>query len=80
MARGKKLPASQEEKVAKKIGKELSDFTLDLEAVGMYLSTALPYVVYSRAVEVLESAVYNKEEQTYDPQWQEYKNNNDTFF
>ena len=38
----------------------LSDFSLDLEAVGKYLATANPYVVYSRAVEVLEATEYNK--------------------
>ena len=54
------LRASKEEKVAVAIGKMLSDFSLDLEAVGKYLATANPYVVYSRAVEVLEATEYNK--------------------
>lgn len=57
----KPIVATQEEKVAKKISTLVSDFSLDLEAVGYYLATAIPYVAYSRAVEILESARYNKE-------------------
>lgn len=60
MSRSRRLPISQEEKVAKRIGKELSDFTLDLEEVGKYMGLALPYTIYSRAIEVLESAEYNR--------------------
>lgn len=51
---------SNEEKVAMNIGKLLSDFTLDLEAVGRYLATSNPYVIYARALEVLEATEYNK--------------------
>ena len=39
--RGLKLGTSKEEKVAVTIGRLLSDFSLDLEAVGKYLATAL---------------------------------------
>lgn len=60
MSRVTRLRVSKEEKVATTIGRLLSDFSLDLEAVGKYLATANPYVVYARAVEVLESAEYNK--------------------
>ena len=49
---------SNEEKVAEKIGVLLSDFHLDLEKVGVYMSKALPYLVYRRALEVLESAEF----------------------
>ena len=62
MARGKNVPASKEEKVANKIGKEVSDFTLDLEAVGFYLAKGLPYTIFSRTMVVLESADYQKTE------------------
>jgi hypothetical protein len=65
MRRGLRLQTSNEEKVAKRIGTILSDFSLDLEAVGKYLALSNPYVVYSRAVEVLESAQYNKEVAEY---------------
>ena len=58
--RGLKLGTSKEEKVAVTIGRLLSDFSLDLEAVGKYLATAQPHVVYVRALEVLEATKYNK--------------------
>lgn len=56
-----KTGASKEEKVAVQISKALSDFTLDLEAVGFYLAKATPYLLYRRAVEVLESAEFQHE-------------------
>lgn len=65
MRRAIKLGASKEEKVAVTIGKLLSDFTLDLEAIGKYLATANPHLIYARALEVLESAEYNKEVAEY---------------
>jgi hypothetical protein len=56
---------TKEEKTAIAIGKLLSDFHLDLEKVGYYLAKATPYLVYRRALEVLESAQFqeNKIEQ-----------------
>lgn len=54
------LGKSKEEKTAVIIGRVLSDFSLDLEAVGYYLATSLPYTVYARALEVLEATEYNK--------------------
>lgn len=63
--RGLKLPPSKEEKVAIAIGKLVSDYALDLEAVGKYLATAQPYIVYRRVVEILESTEYNKEVAEY---------------
>lgn len=65
MMRRLQIGVSKEEKVAIAIGKLLSDFTLDLEAIGKYLGTAQPYILYSRAVEVLESAQYNSEVAEY---------------
>ena len=56
-----KLPTSKEEKVAARIGKELSDFTLDLDSVGFYLARSQPYLIFRRAMEVLESAEYQKD-------------------
>jgi hypothetical protein len=58
--RGLRLGISKEEKTAIAIGRLLSDFSLDLEAVGKYLATSQPYVVYARALEVLEATEYNK--------------------
>lgn len=60
-----KLGVSKEERVAVTIGKLLSDFTLDLEAIGKYLATANPHLLYARALEVLESAEYNKDVAEY---------------
>ena len=65
MSRVTRLKASKEEKVAVTIGKLLSDFSLDLEAVGKYIATANPYIVYARAIEVLESSQFNKEVAEY---------------
>jgi hypothetical protein len=73
MRRAHRLPISQEEKVAKRIGTILSDFHLDLEQVGKYISVALPHTIYRRAVEVLESAQYNKELAEYDERYKYYK-------
>jgi hypothetical protein len=74
MRRSQKIIATKEEKVAIAMGKLLSDFALDLEAVGKYLGIAQPYVIYRRAVEVLESAQYNKETAEYREQGKYYGN------
>lgn len=70
--RRQRLATSKEEKASLAIGKILSDFSLDLEAVGKYLALSNPYVVYSRAMEVLESAQYNKEVAEYNSQGKYY--------
>jgi hypothetical protein len=49
---------TKEEKVAEKIGVLLSDFHLDLEKVGVYMARSLPYLVFRRSLEVLESAQF----------------------
>jgi hypothetical protein len=54
----KAVRTSNEEKIAIAIGKLLSDFHLDLEKVGYYLAKATPYLIYRRALEVLESAQF----------------------
>lgn len=65
MRRGLKIAPSKEEKVAIAIGKLVSDYGLDLEAVGKYLATAQPYLVYRRVLEILEATEYNKEVAEY---------------
>jgi hypothetical protein len=65
MMRSFRVGISKEEKVANAIGRLVSDFSLDLEAVGKYLATSQPYVVYARALEVLEATEYNKEVSEY---------------
>jgi hypothetical protein len=61
MRRSIKLAISKEEKVATKMVTLLSDFTLDLEAIGFYLAKGSPHIIYTRANEVLEAMQYNKE-------------------
>jgi hypothetical protein len=65
MMRRLRLPTSNEEKVAKRIGTILSDYSLDLEAVGKYMALSNPHLIYSRAIEVLEAMQYNKEVAEY---------------
>ena len=72
MRRAIKLAPSKEEKVAVSISRLLSDFSLDLEAVGFYLAKAIPYTVFRRALEVLESAEYNHQVVEYDTKEQHY--------
>lgn len=73
-----RLLTSKEEKTAVAIGKLLSDFHLDLEQVGKYIAVALPHTIYSRSVEVLEAAQYNKEVNEYNDLHKYYKQ--DTLF
>jgi hypothetical protein len=73
--RGLRIGISKEEKVALSIGKLLSDFSLDLEAVGKYLATAQPYVIYARVLEVLDSTEYNKTVAEYREIGKYYGNN-----
>ena len=54
----KSVTKTNEEKVAEKIGVLLSDFHLDLEKVGVYMARSLPYLVFRRGLEVLESAQF----------------------
>jgi hypothetical protein len=61
MRRSIRLGVSKEEKIASRIVTLLSDFTLDLEAIGFYLAKGSPHIIYTRANEVLESMQYNKE-------------------
>jgi hypothetical protein len=66
MRRSIRLAVSKEEKIANRITTLLSDFTLDLEAIGFYLAKGSPHIIYSRANEVLESMQYNKEVEQLD--------------
>ena len=67
-----RIGPSKEEKTALAISRLLSDFSLDLEAIGYYLARAIPYTIFSRALVVLESAEYNKESVEYNRQGQYY--------
>jgi len=70
----RRVGMTSEERAARKIGVILSDFGLDLEAVGYHLAHSNPYVVYSRAIEVLDSARYNKDVAEYYQQGGYYDN------
>jgi hypothetical protein len=67
-----RLGMSKEEKVAQVISRVLSDFSLDLEAVGYYLAKAIPYTIFRRAEEVLESAQHNNKVAEYNPRGKHY--------
>ena len=73
--RGLRIGISKEERVALSIGRLLSDFSLDLEAVGKYLATAQPYVIYARVLEVLDATEYNKTISEYREIGKYYGNN-----
>ena len=49
---------TNEEKTAVKIANLMTDFTLDIEKVGYHLARSTPYLLFRRAMEVLESAEY----------------------
>ena len=73
--RGHRIGISKEEKVALTIGRLLSDFTLDLEAIGKYMAISNPHVIYARAIEVLEATEYNKTVDEYSQVGRYYSNN-----
>ena len=73
--RGLRIGISKEEKVAVTIGRLLSDFSLDLEAVGKYMAVSNPYVIYARALEVLEATEYNRTVAEYREIGKYYGNN-----
>lgn len=54
---------TKEEKVAKTILEKLTDLTLDLEMVGLYLAWNVSGVLYNRFVVVAETTFDEKEKQ-----------------
>ena len=64
---------TKEEKVAQRMATMVSDFSLNLEAVGYYLSKAVPHIAFLRCIEILESARYNKEVSEYYQQGDYYE-------
>ena len=49
-----------EERVANKLGNQISDLRVDLELVGQYLAKSQPNVVYNRLQVIAESAKETK--------------------
>ena len=65
---------TKEEKIAKKLANIVTDFTLDVEAVGKYIAIAVPHILYARLIEVLESAKYQHDNNVeYDDKWKVYR-------
>lgn len=56
---------TNEEKVANKLGNEISDLRVDLELVGEYIAKSQPNVVYNRLQVIAESAKETKEGTNY---------------
>lgn len=54
-----------EEKVANKLGNQISDLRVDLELVGEYLVKSQPNVVYNRLQVIAESAKETREGTNY---------------
>ena len=56
MSRFLKHVETDEEKVVQKIGKLFSDFNLDLESIGYYLSRGLPFTIFERVMITMDAA------------------------
>jgi hypothetical protein len=56
MSRFLKHVETDEEKVVKKLGTLFSDFSLDLESIGYYLSRALPFTIFERVMITMDAA------------------------
>ena len=56
MSRFVKHIETDEEKVVQKMGTLFSNFNLDLESIGYYLSRALPLTVFERIMIAMDSA------------------------
>ena len=52
---------SKEERAAMRIGEILSDFRLDLEALGHYVARSNPYTIYRRFENVAEAALAERD-------------------
>ena len=56
MSRFLKHIETDEEKVVKRLGTLFSNFNLDLESVGYYLSRALPFTIFERVMITMDAA------------------------
>ena len=61
MARSRRLPKSEEEKVAEKIANLMKDSTLNLDQIGIYLARIRPNYLHKRLNIIAESADYETE-------------------
>ena len=56
MSRFLKHVETDEEKVVQKLGRLFSDFNLDLESIGYYLSRGLPFTIFERVMITMDAA------------------------
>jgi hypothetical protein len=61
MARGIRIPASKEEKVAAKLSDIVNDYTLDIEEVGKSFARVAPIISYNRVMDIAEVAQLERE-------------------
>jgi hypothetical protein len=61
MARGRRLPASKEEKVAVKLSDIVNDYNLDIEEVGRNFARVAPTISYNRVKDIVEVAELERE-------------------
>ena len=61
MPRGRRLPASKEEKVAVKLSDIVNDYTLDIDEVGLSFARVAPEVSYNRIKNIVEVAELERE-------------------
>lgn len=59
----RRLPKTQEEKVAVKLSQLVNDYNLDIDEVGRYFARVAGVVSYNRVKEILEVAELEKENQ-----------------
>lgn len=58
---GKRIPASKEEKVAKRLADLVNDYNLNLDEVGKYFARVSGLVGYNRVMEIMLVAEEEKE-------------------
>ena len=61
MSRFVKHIETDEEKVVQKMGTLFSNFNLDLESVGYYLSRTLPFTIFERIMITMDSADFYRD-------------------
>ena len=61
MTKYMRIAASDEERVANKIGDLFSDFLLDLESIGYNLSRVLPKVIFDRVMTTFDAADFYRQ-------------------
>ena len=71
---------TEEEKVAVKIGKLLSDFTLDLRMVAFYLVRVTPLAIMNRLLEVMKYTTLEYSKAKAELKYRKDKHDGNTLF